>query len=181
MSVEISNKERYKILTPKSIIIGDNSYLERIEKGNNSLKKFCTILKRLPRTLNSELIFFAQESVINGDEYITYIADIVMSVDEKTKDVFYEGNYHPSLVSYRHNLGCDTASYNIYVNKDRYEHVGTGMDGEYGYHMAYKSGAAHLIEITFNDDMYSETQIRKMLSYLFNVQHEEFLTRKVIF
>lgn len=176
-NIVISKKERYKILPPKSLIIGDNSYLERIEEGNNSLRKYCTILRRVPRIFKSELVFYAEKA----EEYITYVARIHISKSEEINQLFYEDSYHPELLSYSHNLGCDTASYEIYVNKDRYEHINTGADGQYGFHMAYKNGEAHLLEISFSEEMYSEAQVRKMLSYLFNVQHEELLTSKIEF
>ena len=50
-------EEVYQIPTPKSLIIGDPMYLEQIELGDNKLKKFCVLLKRIPLKLQTELVW----------------------------------------------------------------------------------------------------------------------------
>lgn len=165
---KILKRERYKIKLPKSIHIYDELYL-----NNPSTKDLCVFLDNIPRNRIAELCFEVMESSWKTDwssepiSMTNLITKICIAPDQEILDIFANNQHHPNLVKYQHELCCDTASFVIEIDNN-YEKIGTGADGYYGIHIAYKYNRAHMIEFCVDMDMMSEKRFRNILSYLFD-------------
>jgi len=167
-------EEVYQIPTPKSLIIGDPMYLEQIELGDNKPKKFCVLLKRISMKLQTELVWKVSKLQYEPDKLFPegltmteYTAFINMGTEQKILDTFRKESFYPNLKSYEHELGCDTAQFDIMVNQQRMEEIHTGADGYYGFHLAYKGGQGHMISFNFPADLMTEKEMRHTLASLF--------------
>ena len=67
-------------------------------------------------------------------------------------------------------LGCDSAQFDITVNKKNWLNIHTGADGYYGSVLDYHKNAGIKIELYFDGGLYTIDDIEKNMDYLFKIK-----------
>ena len=97
--------------------------------------------------------------------------DFIKEQINKNIECMREGNYYKSNGEPKmYPLGCDSAQFDITVNKKNWLNIHTGADGYYGSVSDYHKNAGIKIELTFDGSLYTIDEIEKDMDYLFKIK-----------
>ena len=170
----------FKIKVPKSICIGDEYYIERAE--SESRYKTLIFDQKIPPNFIGK-IHIQDRTEEKETTPKTNIIKIVFAFDETFKvsddgnkfkeeafvDMLLNGYYPSRFHTTPTTLGCDTASFDIYVD-DNYTSLNTLSDGYYGEAILYKDGITLKgisIELFITEHAYDYEDILNIFEYLF--------------
>ncbi|MSS38325.1 hypothetical protein [Clostridium porci] len=180
IKTETVKQRAYDIKPFKRILIGDPSYLEKIQAGTAAdakrLKKF-VLDKKITRS-RSKVAKIEVKLVHSNMEILDWDTwEIGIAVVEKTDDdewhtvimeTLFDNKYHPELIDQIIELGCDTA--NFYVSVDgKSDEICPGADGTYGTAILYKHDLATFVSLSLSTSLFDEKDIEKMIEYFFEV------------
>ena len=153
------------------LMIGDPWYFEQMKAGskNENLKKLTfngNIMTAASGKLRVRLNKVNYESEYGNGEYNSIDVTVAQSGVSKELDIYMEGKYFPAYLKEDHQLGCDTARFEM-TTKYGSDLFHTGGDGYYGdiYHM--KKGHGMLLNLSFDTDMFDYDEIVDRMLKLF--------------
>lgn len=153
------------------ITIGDEMYLDEIEKGTDTGCEKELVFDEKFRGIKFGKIKIEEIQWSEGKyDGIIYKVTIAAAPEEKIVDTYINDKwYGEKTKNISHELGCDTASFIIETNYG-YEEFRTGADGYYGYADKFKTPYGVLITLElFEDRFYYEDVINRM-KYLFDAE-----------
>lgn len=170
----------------KNIAIGDPSYFETMEElemkeslspfEKNHLKNLRNLtLDYKPRCCKVGAVLINQVEdtfMYDGREYpdISTNIEVYLAKDKAQLDVYLNGRwYGESTVKKTHELGCDTARFEINVD-DRFLSISTGADGYYGYAQVMKQYYGFRLSLSMDTDMLSFDEAVRDMAYVFNAK-----------
>lgn len=168
----------------KSISIGDPWYFEEMDELKDATdavqKKHLKNLKKLtvstkPRCCKCGAVVISQEEgtfEYDNREYpiIQTIIDVYLSKDKAQLDVYLANKwYGENTVKETHELGCDTAKFDMYVD-DRFLQIHTCADGYYGVAELMKEYFGFRLRMSLDADALSFDDAVRNMAYLFNIK-----------
>ena len=96
--------------------------------------------------------------------------DVVQAGLPKVVDLYMEHRYYPAYVKEKHELGCDTAQFDMEVRtkkgfaSDRFH---TGADGYYGSLIKMKQGYGMMMNLSFDTDLFAFDEVVERMLKLF--------------
>lgn len=176
----------FKFKTPKEILIGDPHYIEKYAENLQRLSSL-TYHKNIPNDFVSEMSIVTDRKDDNGvpshctDFKIVFAKDMLIkaNIDEKQGveycsllTLYLNGYELVNTSAKKTALGCDTACFDIYVDKNII-HFYTLSDGLYGEVTEYYKDN-ELISIVFDGwldkDAYEHEELVSNFKTLFNVK-----------
>ena len=174
----VINEKRFTVKPFKSVRIGDPMYFDEIAAGspNKTLKKLTCDFGKIPfsnRTAGVRVRQIAYDYNDEGTDITVMGTEMVFysvkntPLGSKIADVELRGEYMPTIIKDKYELGCDTACFEISVDgNDTTMH--TGADGYYGYAHHYKNNDAYVFSIFLDEDAMTYSQMVEYVSYLFS-------------
>lgn len=177
--VTILRKEVYDIPTPSVLTIGDGMYLNEIaakpKSETKNLQNLVFMDDSIPAERSAKLVF--REVLLESEETRNLFPDgirqyevLIIVSNKEYMDAFVDDMYFPLAVKSRHDLGCDTASFDIIVgDKDvvRDATISTCADGNYGSVLINKDPLGFVVNLYLDADIISEDMLKSELAYLF--------------
>lgn len=175
--MDLDNLKRYKekeqtfaIKPFNHIRIGDPSYFEDMRGGdkNPALKELTCDIKLTRRYPVSGLRMYHEiYETEKGSKFGQIVVLFAETVDSRILDTYLSNKYlGDDTIKEVHQLGCDTASFEIEVDK-RYDHFHTGADGYYGDITLYVEPYGISACLTFDADLFSYDEIKQRMNALF--------------
>lgn len=170
MSIKVTNekKEVFKIKPFKHIHIGDPLYFEELAAGstNKALKEMTLDAKMRCCNFGAVVV---NKNFVESEEFSYHSIDvgIYLASSEKMLDVYLDGKwYGEKTVKEEHELGCDTASFEMVVD-GRYNFFRTGADGYYGNAKLMKQYYGFRCSLSFDASLFEFDEIIAEMKSLF--------------